>query len=121
MSFISYSAIRSESVHKKKKMRIDERNTKKNNQKKKLTFSFINQIEQISLIRSFQRANIIILRTLQHLGKTRQIHAKRHRSITTIAFKPIRKEFNSNKRDVRVIHSLQVDTFLIAFEIGVCN
>ena len=58
------------------------------------------------------------LRTLQDFIKTRQIPAKRHRSATTISFEPVRKKFKRNERYVGVIHSLQVDTFLVRFEIG---
>lgn len=46
---------------------------------------------------AFQRANIIIFHALQHFSKTRQIHAKRHQSITTTSFEPVRKMFNTKR------------------------
>ena len=37
----------------------------------------------------------------------------------TISFEPVHK-FNRNERHVGDVHSLQVDTFLVIFEIGIC-
>ena len=90
--------------------------TRQKHHMKKMTHSLPNRVDQLYLQPSTCKYHHPSHTT--RANKTCQIHAKRHRLITTISFEPVRKKFNGKERYVGVIHSLQVDAFLVIFEVG---
>ncbi|PPQ75640.1 hypothetical protein CVT25_004667 [Psilocybe cyanescens] len=86
---------------------------------KKRTLRFIHQIRYVRLVRHLQRAYIFVFRAPEHLGERRQVHAQRHGAVAAVAREPGRGELDGDERDVRVVHSLQLDFFFVALQVGV--
>jgi len=69
---------------------------------------FIHKAEDVSIITCLERTPVIVLRTLENLGKRAKVDAKWDWTVTTVKRKAIGVQFDGDESDMGVIHRLQI-------------
>jgi hypothetical protein len=79
------------------------------------------QVQHIRSILSLDCQDILVLRGTQYFGERCEIHAKGNVAVATVWGEGLCLEHHGDERDVRVVHSLESDTGVIAVEVAILD
>jgi len=81
------------------------------------TWCFVQKAKDVGIITCLERTPVIVLRTLEYLGKRAKVDTKWDWTVAAVERKAVGVQFDGDESDVGVIHSLQIlcETFHYIF------
>jgi hypothetical protein len=80
-----------------------------------------NQAQRIGRVLGLERHHVLILRRPENLLQRNKVDSERDVTVTAVESESFRLKVHGDKRDVGVVHSLELDSGVIAVEVAVLN